>query len=66
MLGASSIFILLSIFYYEYIPEDAFQRDELEDAQNAVENDAFDNIEENEKETEKESENETQTENSEL
>ena len=26
MLGASSIFILLSIFYYEYIPEDAFAK----------------------------------------
>ena len=27
MFGSSSIFILLSIFYYEYIPEDSFQND---------------------------------------
>lgn len=42
MLGSSSIFILLSIFYYEYIPEEAFANDEKEDAGNAKdkENDA--------------------------
>ena len=36
MLGSSSIFILLSIFYYEYIPEDAFALDEAQDAQDAA------------------------------
>jgi len=37
MLGASSIFILLSIFYYEYIPEDAFAKDEKEDIKDETE-----------------------------
>ena len=36
MLGSSSIFILLSIFYYEYIPEDAFALDEAQDAKDAA------------------------------
>lgn len=36
MLGSSSIFILLSIFYYQYIPEDAFALDEAQDAKDAA------------------------------
>ena len=36
MLGSSSIFILLSIFYYQYIPENAFALDEAQDAKDAA------------------------------
>ena len=31
MFGASMIFVLLSIFYYDYIPEDSFVNDDKED-----------------------------------
>lgn len=40
MVGAALIFVLLSIFYYEYVPEGTF--DENEEEIEGTKNDAFD------------------------
>ena len=41
MVGAALVFVLLSIFYYEYVPEGTFDEEE-EEKPEGKENDAFD------------------------
>ena len=42
MVGAALVFVLLSMFYYEYVPEGTFDEDEEDDVSQAKENEAFD------------------------
>ena len=42
MVGAALIFVLLSMFYYEYVPEGTFDDDDEENEIEGKENDAFD------------------------
>ena len=41
MVGAALIFVLLSMFYYEYVPEGTFDDDDEENEIEGKENDAF-------------------------
>ena len=41
MVGAAVVFVLLSMFYYEYVPEGTFD-EEKEEKPEGKENDAFD------------------------